>query len=129
MIWTSEQNPARDRAGALPRFVQPVATGTLAEPGAIGIDFAGSNATLMGSAESAGVIAKPNWNNATGTATPGTSTDAYVGAPVNAIQIVSTSLTPPVLLDPPATVPAIGAAQGVELRDGKVYLYGDASTA
>jgi hypothetical protein len=33
--------------------------------GAIGINFVGS-ATPMGAAESAGVVAKPNWNNATG---------------------------------------------------------------
>jgi hypothetical protein len=61
-------------------------------------------------------------------ATPGTSTNTNVRAPVNAIQIVNTSVTPPVSLDPPLTVSGIGAGQGVEVRDGKVYLYGDAST-
>jgi hypothetical protein len=34
--------------------------------GAIGINFAGSGPTVMGAAERAGVVAKPNWNNATG---------------------------------------------------------------
>jgi hypothetical protein len=51
-----------------------------------------------------------------------------VRAPVNAIQIVSTSPTPPVALDAPLTITGIGAAQGLDVRDGKVYLYGDAST-
>jgi len=39
---------------------------------------------------------------------------------------ISTPAT--VSLDPPMTVDGIGAGQGVEVRDGKVYLYGDAST-
>jgi hypothetical protein len=34
--------------------------------GAIGIDFAGSNTTATGSAETAGVVSKSNWNNANG---------------------------------------------------------------
>ena len=62
------------------------------------------------------------------TATPRTSTNGTVRAPINAIQIVNATGTPPVALDPPATVSGLGAGQGVELRDGKVYLYGDAST-
>ena len=62
------------------------------------------------------------------TATPGTSTNANLRAPVNAIQIVSSSSTPPVSFDAPTTVEGLGAGQGVEVRDGKVYLYGDAST-
>jgi outer membrane protein assembly factor BamB len=155
-IWTSEQNAMRDHAGRLPKFVSPVVAngrvymptldgsvvvygllpvsaapdvsvsattgtkaisadgntftgvvGALAEPGVIGINFVGTSATPMGAAESAGIIAKP---------------------PVNAIQIVSSSLTPPVSLDPAVTVGGIGAGQGVEVRDGKVYLYGDATT-
>jgi hypothetical protein len=67
-------------------------------------------------------------NGFTLTATPGASTSATRRAPVNAIQIVSGSLTPPVSLDPPITVTGVGAGQGVEVRDGKVYLYGDANT-
>jgi hypothetical protein len=67
-------------------------------------------------------------NGFTLTATPGTSTNVSRRAPVNAIQIVSSSLTPPVSLDPAVTVGGIGAGQGVEVRDGKVYLYGDATT-
>ena len=62
------------------------------------------------------------------TATPGPSTTATRRAPVNAIQIVPASQGPPVVLDPPLTVPDIGAGQGIEMRDSKVYLYGDAST-
>jgi hypothetical protein len=62
------------------------------------------------------------------TATPGASTGATRRAPVNALQIVSAFLTPPVSLEPPITVTGIGAGQGVEVRDGKVYLYGDANT-
>jgi len=62
------------------------------------------------------------------TATPGTSTNGNVRAPINGIQIVRSSSMPPVELDPPATIPGIGAGQGVEVRDGKVYLYGDAAT-
>ncbi len=42
----------------------PVSSGT---PYAIGIDFVGTD-TAMGASESAGVIAKTNWNNATGAA-------------------------------------------------------------
>jgi hypothetical protein len=62
------------------------------------------------------------------TATPATSTNATLRAPLNAIQIVRSSLTSPVSLDPPITITGIGAGQGVEVRDGKVYLYGDATT-
>jgi hypothetical protein len=61
------------------------------------------------------------------TATPGAATSTTLRAPVNGIQIVSVSQTP-VVLDPPLTVPGIGAGQGVELRDGRVYLYGDSTT-
>ena len=43
-----------------PEIVTPPAAG------AIGINFAGSGPTVMGAAERAGVVAKPNWNNATG---------------------------------------------------------------
>jgi len=39
--------------------------------GAIGISFAGSGPTLMGAAERAGVVAKPNWNNASGAVSSG----------------------------------------------------------
>jgi hypothetical protein len=35
---------------------------------------------------------------------------------------------PQVSLDPPRTLDGLGAGQGVELRDGKLYLYGDATT-
>jgi regulation of enolase protein 1 (concanavalin A-like superfamily) len=38
------------------------------------------------------------------------------------------STAPAVSLDPPITVDGIGFGQGVEVRDGKVYLYGDAAT-
>ncbi len=65
------------------------------------------------------------------TASPGTSTDAKRRAPLNGIQIVPRSQAPsgPVVsLDPPITVEGLGAGQGVEVRDGHVYLYGDAST-
>jgi hypothetical protein len=41
---------------------------------------------------------------------------------------VALSTPPAIALDPPLTVDGIGAAQGAEVRDGKVYLYGDAST-
>ena len=71
---------------------------------------------------------KINGSGFTVTAKPGTSTNANVRAPVNAIQIVSTSVPPPISLDPLTTIPGLGAGQGVEVRDGKVYLYGDAST-
>ena len=43
-----------------PEIVTPPAAG------AIGINFAGNGPTVMGAAERAGVVAKPNWNNATG---------------------------------------------------------------
>ncbi len=62
------------------------------------------------------------------TATPGTGTNTTLRAPVNAIQIVKASEAPPVSLDPPITIGGIGAGQGVEMRDGKIYLYGDGST-
>jgi hypothetical protein len=62
------------------------------------------------------------------TATPGTGTNPTLRAPVNAIQIIGAFRAPPVSLDPPLTVEGIGAGQGVEERDGKVYLYGDANT-
>lgn len=62
------------------------------------------------------------------TATPGTSTNLNVRAPVNGLQIVSAPMGPPVVLDPPLTIPGIGAGHGIEVRDGKVYLYGDATT-
>jgi hypothetical protein len=71
---------------------------------------------------------KINGTGFTLTATSGATTSAYARAPVNAIQIVRTSLAPPVSLDPPVTMPGLGAGQGVEVRDGKIYLYGDAST-
>jgi hypothetical protein len=61
------------------------------------------------------------------TASPGTSTDTKQRAPLNGIQIVP-ALAPAVSLDPPITVDGLGAGQGVEVRDGHVYLYGDAST-
>jgi hypothetical protein len=61
-------------------------------------------------------------------ATPGTSTNLNVRAPVNGIQIVNASVTPPVVLEAPLTISGIGAGQGVEVRDGKVYLYGDGTT-
>ena len=60
------------------------------------------------------------------TATPDTGSNATLRAPVNAIQIVRAGLAPPVSLEPPVTVEGIGAGQGVEVRDGRVYLYGDA---
>jgi len=41
---------------------------------------------------------------------------------------VALSTPPAIALDPPLTVDGIGAGQGAEVRDGKVYLYGDAST-
>lgn len=69
-----------------------------------------------------------NANGFTLTAKPGSSTDAYVRAPINAIQIVNAPGTPPVAFDPPLTMSGLGAGQGVEVRDGKIYLYGDAST-
>lgn len=56
-----------------------------------------------------------NGNGFTLTATPGTSTNASLRAPVNAIQIISSSSTPLVSLDPATTVEGIGAAQGVVL--------------
>jgi hypothetical protein len=65
------------------------------------------------------------------TASPVTSTDTKRRAPVNGIQIVPSSQAPPgppVSLDSPITVEGLGAGQGVEVRDGHVYLYGDAST-
>ena len=62
------------------------------------------------------------------TATPGTSTNTNVRAPVNAIQIVNANVTPPVSFDTKATLPGLGFGQGVEVRDGKIFLYGDAST-
>ena len=46
--------------------IQIVATGPPAAEGAIGINFVGNDGASMGAAESAGVVAKANWNNATG---------------------------------------------------------------
>jgi len=64
------------------------------------------------------------------TATPLTATGSTLRAPVNAIQILPAGATPPpaVVLDPPMTISGLGAAQGVEVRDGRAYLYGDATT-
>jgi hypothetical protein len=67
-------------------------------------------------------------NGFTITATPGTSTDTNLRAPVNAIQIVNANVTSPVSFDTKATMSGLGFGQGVEVRDGKIYLYGDAST-
>jgi hypothetical protein len=61
------------------------------------------------------------------TATPLTSTTTSLRAPLNAIQIVAAAAKP-VVLDKPITAQGIGAGQGVEVRDGRVYLYGDAAT-
>ena len=89
-------------------------------------NFAG---TLTQAAGGAGNYVKFTFTGAdfTLTAIPGTSTNVNVRAPVNAIQIVGASPTLPVVLDAPLTVTGIGAGQGVELRDAKVYLYGDAA--
>lgn len=89
-------------------------------------NFAG---TFTQGANTAGNYVRFNFTGTgfTLTATPGTSTNVNVRAPVNAMQIVSASRTPPVVLDAPLTITGIGAGQGVEVRDGKVYLYGDAA--
>jgi hypothetical protein len=86
--------------------------------------------TFTQAANTAGNYLKFNFTGTgfTLTARPGTSTNVNVRAPVNAIQIVSASPTPPVVLDAPLTITGIGAGQGIEVRDGKVYLYGDAAT-
>jgi hypothetical protein len=89
-IWSSERNPSRDRVGTLMKFVPPVVVdGKVFLPnhdnavavyglipdappppppasGVISINFQGSAPTGMGAAETAGVVAKANWNNAAG---------------------------------------------------------------
>jgi hypothetical protein len=46
--------------------IQIVPTSVAPPPAPIGIDFSGSNPTVMAAAESAGVVAQTNWNNAAG---------------------------------------------------------------
>ena len=49
------------------------------------------------------------------TATPGTSTNVNVRAPINGLQIVRALVTPPVALENPLTISGIGAGQGYHL--------------
>ena len=88
-IWNSEQNPSRDRAGTLMKFVPPVVVngkvympshdnavsvyGVLPTPdpgpgttGTISIDFVGSNPVPMDNSETAGVVPARFWNAAFG---------------------------------------------------------------
>jgi hypothetical protein len=87
-LWSSERNPARDRAGTLIKFVPPVvANGRVYLPthdnavavygllpkapptgtGSIGINFVGGSSTIaMGATEVAGVVPMSHWNNAAG---------------------------------------------------------------
>jgi hypothetical protein len=64
---TSVTATATDAAGnTTTKSFTVTVTLVIATTGAIGIDFVGSNPAAMGSTETAGVVAKANWNNATG---------------------------------------------------------------
>ena len=108
-IWTSEQNASRDRVGTLSKFVPPVVAdgrvyladyddqisvyGLLppASSRAISVNFAGSSAS-MAAGETAGVVARPNWNHAVGASrsTPQKLVDE-TGAPTSATIMWSAS--------------------------------------
>jgi hypothetical protein len=126
-VYTDGDNKAYNRTASYQISGTGITTTTINVTDLPNMNFAGTFAQATGAGGNY-VKFRINSNGFTVTAKPGTSTNANVRAPVNAIQIVSTSVPPPVSLGAPATVPGLGAGQGVEVRDGKVYLYGDAST-
>jgi hypothetical protein len=108
--------------------------------GAIGISFAGSVPTLMGAAERAGVIAKPNWNNATGAVSSGpfplvdeaggvtTATVSWSAAGVWALPIADGADNRRLMkgyLDTTSTSVTTVTVAGLAPRSYDVYVYAD----
>ena len=156
-IWTSEQNASRDRVGTLSKFVPPVvADGRVylatydnqisvyglfppASSRAISVDFVGSSAS-MAAGETAGVVARPNWNHAVGASrrTPQKLVDE-TGAPTSATITWSASgvwATPITdqagnrrmmkgYLDTTSTSQTTISVSGLPLRTYDVYVYAD----
>ena len=127
-VYSDGDNKAYTRTASYKLTGPGIAEKTIGLTDAPNRNFSG---TFIQGAGTAGNYVKFNFSGTqfTLTAIPGTSTNLNVRAPVNGIQIVNASVPPlPVVLEPPLTVSGIGAGQGVEVRDGKVYLYGDAAT-